>query len=169
MLYYILLGGNLGDVDGAMRQAVRRLERVGHVTAISKVVASPAWGYESASEFHNAVLALESELSPTEVLKFAKDLEAEFGRKPKTPAEGYADRPLDIDILFAADEVIDSEALTVPHPRLHLRRFTLVPLAELAPALVHPVLGKNVAELLSECPDQGDVRVVGDLFPCFEQ
>lgn len=165
MLYYLLLGGNVGDVDRSMRAAVRNLAKVGRIEAVSSVVESPPWGFEADTPFHNAVVAFSSELDPRKLLTYVKNVETQLGRTPKASGVRYESRPLDIDILFADSLVIDTESLTVPHPRLHLRRFTLVPLAELAADFVHPVLGKAVGELLRECADEAEVGVVGSLFP----
>ncbi|MCQ7926269.1 2-amino-4-hydroxy-6-hydroxymethyldihydropteridine diphosphokinase [Salmonella enterica] len=161
MVYYLLLGGNIGDVDTAMFQALGLMSFAGRVTAVSRIVESPPWGFEAPTSFHNCVARMESDFTPDKILALAKELEMDYGRKPKGEGEGYASRVLDIDILFADGMVVETPALTIPHPRLHLRRFTLVPLAEIAPSLRHPVLGKPVRELLAECPDDAEVKVTG--------
>ena len=91
-------------------------------------------------------------------------MEKDLGRKAKTKQGGYEARLIDIDILFFDDRIIEQPALTVPHPRLHLRRFTLLPLHELMPDWMHPVLKKTVRQLLRECPDDSDVRRIDQSF-----
>ncbi len=163
MNYYLLLGGNQGNVDKTMVEAIRRIGEAGRVMATSSVVVSPPWGFEADTPFHNAVIRLQSSVGPFALLSFLKHLEVELGRKPKTDPNVYESRPIDIDILFCDNEIVRTEVLQIPHPRLHLRRFTLVPLAEIAPELVHPVLHKSVTELLDECPDDSVVTNGGEL------
>jgi 2-amino-4-hydroxy-6-hydroxymethyldihydropteridine diphosphokinase len=91
-------------------------------------------------------------------------MEKDLGRKAKTKPGGYEARLIDIDILFFDDRIIQQPALTVPHPRLHLRRFTLLPLNELMPDWMHPLLKKTVRQLLRECPDDSDVRRIDQSF-----
>ncbi len=157
MNYYLLLGGNLGDVDATMSEALRRLDEGGHVVAVSRTVVSPPWGFESSSPFHNLVVRYVTDVGPFALLSYLKHLEVELGRKPKSNPNVYENRPIDIDILFCGDEVVNTEVLQIPHPRLHLRRFTLMPLADIAPDFVHPTLRRTVTELLADCPDDSVV------------
>ncbi len=161
MIYYLLLGGNEGDVDATMACAVERIAECGAVAAVSGVYESEAWGFESALPFHNQAVKVVSDINPFSMLSFLKHLEVTLGRKKKTAPDGaYSDRPIDIDILFAGSEIVNTEVLQIPHPRLPVRRFALVPLAEIAPALVHPLLHKNITELLKECPDSSIVTEI---------
>lgn len=162
MAYYILLGGNEGDVDRTLARALARLSEAGRVTAVSDIVESEAWGYTSALPFHNAVARMESGLEASALLTFLKDLERELGRRGKAKA-GYEDRPIDLDILLWDGNVVDTDTLIIPHPRMHLRRFTLAPLAQIAPDIVHPTLRKTISQLLLECEDTGSVRRAGQL------
>ncbi len=157
MNYYLLLGGNLGDVDATMREALRRLGEGGHVVSVSRTVVSPPWGFESQSPFHNLVVHFVTEVGPFALLSYLKHLEVELGRKPKSNPDVYENRPIDIDILFCGNEVVNTEVLQIPHLRLHLRRFTLMPLADLAPDFVHPTLRRTISDLLADCPDDSVV------------
>jgi 2-amino-4-hydroxy-6-hydroxymethyldihydropteridine diphosphokinase len=102
------------------------------------------------------VLELETILSPEEVLQSINHIEQELGRVRQ---EHWGVRVIDIDILFYDDLVQQTQRLTIPHPQLHLRRFTLMPLAEIAPDLVHPALGQSINMLLESCPDELEVKV----------
>ena len=94
-----------------------------------------------------------ADIAPLDLLDVTEDVERRLGRKTKSIGGVYRDRPIDIDVLFYGDEIISSERLTVPHPRLHERDFVLRPLAEIAPALQHPVMGKSVSQLLQMLGD----------------
>lgn len=162
--YHILLGGNEGDVDAAMAEALERLSALGCVVRVSHVVESRAWGYESPLAYHNVAAELSTEMAPQSLLAALQRVERALGRRAKTTAaSGYQDRPIDIDILLCGAAVVDEPGLQIPHPRLHLRRFALAPLAEIAASAVHPKLGKSVGELLDECEDGGQVVVTGSL------
>lgn len=161
--YHILLGGNEGDVDATMAEALTMLSAVGRVSRVSHVVESRAWGYESPLAYHNVAAELSAEMGPQSLLAALQRVERALGRRVKTTTAGYQDRPIDIDILLCGAVVIDEPGLQIPHPRLHLRRFALAPLAEIAAGAIHPKLGKSVGELLSECEDGGQVVRVGRL------
>jgi len=156
---YLLLGSNIGDRENHFEYAISRLNaEAGTVVKISSFYETAPWGVTGQQNYLNAALLLETELGPGKLFHILKNIEKEAGR---TDLRKYAPRPLDIDILFYDDEVIKTNELTIPHDKLHLRRFTLVPLNELAPAFHHPVLNKSIAALLEACEDPLEVKLIG--------
>lgn len=153
---YISLGSNLGNRLGNLRRALELLEGKGiRIIGLSSVYQTEPVGCGDQPSFLNLAAAAETKLDPLELLKACREAEEQLGRK-KSPAS--APRPIDIDILFYDDRSLDLAELTIPHPRLHLRNFVLVPLAEIAPDLIHPLAGKSVADLLAGSPDKGRVE-----------
>ena len=148
---YLSLGSNLGDRLRLIQEAVAALTvEAGPVTALSSLYETEPWGFSSPHRFLNVALALETTLSPETLLAVTQHIERDLGRTHKSVDGRYADRTIDIDLLFVGDAVLDTPALTLPHPRLHLRRFVLEPLCEIAPAMLHPLLRKSVSQLLAE-------------------
>lgn len=142
---YIGLGSNLGDRMATLRTAVLRLETLGRIAGISSLYETEPIGYLEQPPFLNAVVALDTELAPGELLSALLRIERDLGRKRSFP---NAPRTLDLDLLLVDDLVLDIPELTLPHPRLHERAFVLVPLAELAPEMVHPGSGQTVRDLV---------------------
>lgn len=153
----LLLGGNRGETADIIKQTIGLIDkRVGIVKNYSSVYKSPPWGFDDSQWFLNQVVRVETSLDPHEVLENTQAIEKEMGRQKKT-VNHYEGRSMDIDILFFDDAIFSFPDLIVPHPRLHLRRFTLVPLAELMPEWIHPQLNKSIRMLLAECSDRNDV------------
>ena len=131
-----------------MARAIELLSvALGAPVSLSSTIETEAWGFVSPNPFLKMVACFSADITPLELLNVTEDVERRVGRKTKSIGGVYSDRPMDIDILLFGDEVISSECLTVPHPRLHERLFVLEPLAEISPTLVHPLLGKSMAEL----------------------
>ncbi len=151
---YLGLGTNLGDRQHNLSAAVKGLAPKVTVTAQSKVYETPAWGYEDQPAFLNAAVKAETELHPEELLAFLKELEVKLGR---TATFRWGPRLIDIDILFYDDLVAESPTLVVPHPHLQERAFVLLPLLDIAPDMLHPVIGKTVRQML-ETLGTGDIR-----------
>jgi GTP cyclohydrolase-4 len=152
---YLGLGSNLGDRKYNLARALELLMNYLVVEQVSSVYETEPVGYKEQPLFLNVVCRVSTELSPDKLLRLAKKIEAELGRMPSFP---NAPRPIDIDILLYGDEVINDKELTIPHPRLAERAFVLVPLAEIAPNLVHPVSGKSITELLDNLGNVTGVR-----------
>lgn len=146
---YLGLGSNLGDREANLRQAIKLMEqKIGKLVSQSLFYETEPWGFVSEHGFLNAALGLESELAPERILALTQQTEAEMGRLRKSDKGCYADRNIDIDILFYDDLVCNMADLVIPHPLLPERDFVLRPMAEIAPDWVHPVLHKSMLQLL---------------------
>jgi 2-amino-4-hydroxy-6-hydroxymethyldihydropteridine diphosphokinase len=155
---YLLLGTNQGDREKNLGDAQSLLaERGIAALRVSSLYETAAWGIEDQPGFLNQVMEVSTDLSAIELLKTILAVELEMGR---VRIQKWGERLIDIDILYYQDEVIDLPELKVPHPEMPNRRFTLVPLVELAAEAVHPVLQKTQQELLDVCPDPLSVHIV---------
>ncbi|MFM2136173.1 MAG: hypothetical protein RL021_1573 [Bacteroidota bacterium] len=154
--YFLLLGSNVGDRMDELNSALSLISRfIGIPDKISSVYETAAWGKTDQQPFLNQVVSGLTDLDPFEVMREALTAERLRGRIREAK---WAPRTIDIDLLFFDDQRISEPELTVPHPMLHLRRFTLVPLCEIFPDFRHPVIGKPLCELLEELEDSLDVR-----------
>lgn len=148
----LLIGGNQGDRCALIAKATELIQqRIGSVVAASRIYETEPWGEFDTPQpnFFNRGLLVETTLTAHEVLRAALAIEAELGRVRKAGSRLYSGRPMDIDLIFYNDEVIETPELTIPHPRMHQRQFVLEPLAEIMPEYRHPVLHKTVHELLT--------------------
>ena len=153
---YLALGSNLGDRHENLRQAVASLSPQIDIKAKSHIYETDPWGYEDQPKFFNMAVRGQTYLEPEPLLKHLKRLEIALGRQT-TFANGP--RSIDIDILFFDDLILDTPLLTLPHPRLHERGFVLLPLMDLAPDLVHPLLKKSIRELTASSSLDGITQV----------
>lgn len=158
---YLGLGSNLGDRDEYLRSAIRALADAVAVERISGVYDTAPLLVANQPRFHNLVVVGRTSLGPRELLRFVKGIEASAGRAPG--GVRYGPRVLDVDILLYDDLSLSTPELTIPHPRIAERAFVLAPLAEIAPELRLPALGRTVAELHAGLAD-ADVRRIGVLF-----
>jgi 2-amino-4-hydroxy-6-hydroxymethyldihydropteridine diphosphokinase len=153
---YLSLGSNEGDRIGWMQKAMEMLSvKCGPVVQRSSVYQTAAWGLTSQPDFLNMVILLQTTKTPAELLIDIHNIETTLGRRRDIK---WGPRTLDIDILLYNDLVTELPELTIPHPYMQDRRFTLVPLAEIAPTYIHPKFNVAISELLSRCPDQLEVH-----------
>jgi 2-amino-4-hydroxy-6-hydroxymethyldihydropteridine diphosphokinase len=160
---FLSLGSNLGDRRRHLEAALAQLrtEISVRVVTCSQVYETTPWpelGSPRETWHLNCAVEIETDLPPHRLLRLTQAIESQSGRAASGPTpEPASPRPLDIDILLYADQVIAEDRLQIPHPFLHLRRFVLVPLADIAPEFEHPTLYQSIVDLLGELPGEGDV------------
>ncbi|WP_190811181.1 2-amino-4-hydroxy-6-hydroxymethyldihydropteridine diphosphokinase [Flagellimonas sp. S3867] len=154
---YLSLGSNMGNRFLTLQNALFSIqEKAGEILKVSAVYENPAIGFEG-GDFLNACVAIETELSALDLLETLLQIERDFGRE-RSEHEGYRSRILDIDIILYGNEIINTAALTVPHPSMANRNFVLRPLADIAPQYYHPVLNKDIRNLLQQCKDRSELK-----------
>ncbi|WP_090499846.1 2-amino-4-hydroxy-6-hydroxymethyldihydropteridine diphosphokinase [Pedobacter terrae] len=154
---YLLLGGNLGNREANLKQAIELLnDKIGKVLAVSSLYETAAWGKTDQPAFLNQAVALQTNLSALEVLDLALSIEQELGRVRK---DKWGERLIDIDLILFGDQIINMpDKLQVPHPHMQHRKFVMEPLAEIAPDVIHPVLGETILFISRNIDDPLEVK-----------
>ena len=154
-LSYLSLGSNVGDREKHLDDAITRMEEHGRVVSVSSLYETEPVEFINQAWFLNCAMALETTETPEQLMASVLRIEQEMGRQR---IENKGPRTIDIDILLFGDAILDTPALTVPHPAMHRRRFVLQPLAEIAPEVRHPLLKKTIRELLNGLPEGQMIR-----------
>lgn len=150
-IVYLALGSNLGDKQKNIEEALDKIEeRIGNITSLSAFHLTAPVGFQSENIFVNCVCEIATTIEIHKLFVITQDIEKEIGRTEKSINGQYVDRRIDIDLILAGDTIIDTPELIIPHPRFHTRSFVLDPLYEIAPDVIHPVLGKSIREIREE-------------------
>lgn len=148
---YIQLGSNIGERESFITKSMHKVEDdIGKIITASSIFETTAWGNENQNNFLNSVIEIKTPFDAFTILQKSQEIENNLGRKR---SDKWGERTIDIDILFYNNKIINTKELTVPHPLIQKRKFVLVPLSEIAPNYMHPILKKNISTLLSECKD----------------
>ena len=152
---YIQLGSNIKRRKSFITRSIQQIEKnIGEIIATSSVFETTPWGSENQNNFLNSVIKIKTPFDAFNVLRKSQKIENNLGRKR---IKKWGERTIDIDILFYNNDIINTENLNIPHPLMHQRKFVLIPLSEIASNYIHPILKKNVSDLLSECKDHQKV------------
>lgn len=155
------LGSNMGNRPQNLETARRHIERLaGRLCACSSIYETEPWGFEAHDLFYNQVVAIETHLTPHDLMDVLLRIECSLGRI--RTGTGYSSRPIDIDILYYGQQIIQDEQLTVPHPRIAERRFILAPLCEVAPAFTDPCTGLTISRMFDICKDSCKVWSIAE-------
>jgi len=153
---YLLLGSNMGNSFDLLEKALQGIEtKIGTIECRSAIYKTEPWGFDTTQYFLNMVILCKTNLSADQILDKIKSIELNLGRV-RTNTH-YTSRTMDIDILFYNNDMVESPNLTIPHPLLHQRKFTLEPLNEIAAQFIHPVFKLSVDNLLKQCTDKSTV------------
>jgi len=152
---YLLLGSNIDDREYYLNQAQKLIETIAIISQKSKIYQTQSWGYKD-NDYLNQVLEISTNCLSTELLDRVLEFEKLLGRQRNSL--GYSARTIDIDILFYGNQIISTEKLLLPHPRLHLRKFVLIPMMDINKNFVHPIFNKTIEQLYNECEDSSIVE-----------
>jgi len=160
MKTYLLLGSNLGNREQNLLLAKNFIiNNIGEIMAESDIYETEPWKMHNENKwFLNQVVLVETQFLPNDILEKIKKYEKLSGRKSLPDKKSYDNRVIDIDILFYENQIINTKQLIIPHPLLHTRRFVLVPLNDIAPEFIHPVMDKSIQELLKDCKDKSKIK-----------
>ena len=152
---YIQLGSNIGERKSYIAKSMEQIEEnIGEIITASSIFETIPWGNKNQNNFLNSVIKIKTPFDAFKVLQKSQEIENNLGRVRE---EKWGERTIDIDILFYNNEIINTTKLNIPHPLIQKRKFVLVPLSEIAPNYIHPILKKNISTLLSECKDNQKV------------
>ena len=155
-LAYLLIGSNLGDKTTYLKNAGSYIQQqCGQIVKQSSFYETEPWGFTEQPSFLNQALCIQTELAPAQLMHTLLQIESKMGR---TRELKMGPRIIDLDILQIDQQIVDTPLLQLPHPAMHLRRFALIPMEEIAPQLMHPQFNKTITQLLAECVDQTDVQ-----------
>lgn len=155
---YFSIGSNKGNRSQLINEATEKIDiYIGRVELKSSIYETQSWGFKS-NNFYNICLLIESSLSVESIFNKILKIEKDMGRLKSV--NKYCDRCIDIDILFVEDIIVNSKNLIIPHPRLHLRKFVLTPMLDIAPDLIHPILNKSIKQLELECDDNDQPKKI---------
>lgn len=155
---YVLLGTNLGDKLNNLEVARTLIgNSIGKISKLSKIYETEAWGKTNQPSFYNQIISFTTDLKSEKLLDALLEIENKIGR---IRYEKWGERIIDIDVLYYEDQVVNTSHLKIPHPEIQNRRFTLIPLVELAPDFIHPILRKTSVQLLADCKDSLGVDIV---------
>jgi 2-amino-4-hydroxy-6-hydroxymethyldihydropteridine diphosphokinase len=154
---YLLLGSNIGNRIQFLEQAKEQINRqIGEIVSQSSFYESEPWGFVDEKPFINQVIMIETALKAHEILSINQTIEKDLGRIRQS--NQYTSRKIDIDILFFENMIVYKQGLIIPHSLLHKRRFTLLPLSEIAGGFIHPIFRKSMQEMLDRCSDLSNVK-----------
>ncbi|MDP3393546.1 2-amino-4-hydroxy-6-hydroxymethyldihydropteridine diphosphokinase [Sediminibacterium sp.] len=155
-LAYLLIGSNLGDKATYLKNASSYIQQqCGQIVKQSSFYETEPWGFTEQPSFLNQALCIKTDLAPTHLMRALLQIESLMGR---TRTIKMGPRIIDLDILQIDQQIINTPLLQLPHPAMHLRRFALIPMAEIAPTLLHPILNKTMTQLLTACSDETNVQ-----------
>lgn len=155
---FFSIGSNKGNRSQLINEAIDKIDiSIGRVELKSSIYETQSWGFKS-NNFYNVCLLIESSLSVESIFNKILKIEKDMGRLKS--GNKYSDRCIDIDILFVEDIIVNNKNLIIPHPRLHLRKFVLTPMLDIAPDLIHPILNKSIKQLELECDDNDQPKKI---------